>query len=327
MQSMSKFVSIIIPTYNRCQLIGATIESCFRQSYPKDSYEIIIADNNSSDSTASVIEELKSKSPVPLRYILEPKQGAHHARNTAAKESRGELLYFTDDDMIADEKILENMTKVFDLDFNIAVVGGRVLPKWEFDPPEWLLKFFNDGTLSLIDRPEKLIIADYDFGIFSCHQMIRKEILFECGGFNPDITKEKLIGNGETGLNIKILNAGYSFGYTSEAVSYHSIPRSRMTQRYINSRFGNQGNCDSFTNFRKNEYSKKNMLRVVFFANLPMIFKKYFKSLRNFAAGKDEWRLEMAHAHYYKHKFSSDLKFALNDNWRRFALRHSYFEE
>jgi glycosyltransferase involved in cell wall biosynthesis len=321
-----RFVSIIIPTFNRCEIIGNTIESCFTQNYPKDKYEIIIADNNSSDNTKKVVTELQSRSPVPLKYIFDPRQGAHHARNTAAKESAGELLYYTDDDMIADENLLTNMTKVFDFDYNVAVVGGRVLPKWEFDPPEWLIKYFNDGTLSLIDKQEKLIIADFDIGIYSCHQMIRKEILFECGGFNPDIAKETLIGNGETGLNIKILNKGYSFGYTSDAVSYHAIPRSRMTQKYINSRYGNQGNCDSFTIFRKKENSKKVLLKLILFSHIPETIDRYFKSVVKMFSGKDSWRVDRAYSHYYFHRILADLKLVTNDEWRSYAVKFNYLD-
>jgi glycosyltransferase involved in cell wall biosynthesis len=326
MAGSPKFVSIIIPTYNRCEIIGNTVRSCFTQNYPKDKYEIIVADNNSADDTRKVITDLQSLSPVPLKYLFEPRQGAHHARNSAAKESAGELLYFTDDDMIADKELLRNMTQVFEIDPNIAVVGGRVLPKWEFDPPDWLVKYFKDGTLSLIDRPEKLIVADYDIGIYSCHQMIRKEILFECGGFNPDIARDTLIGNGETGLNIKILNAGYSFGYTSKAISYHVIPRSRMTQRYINSRFGNQGNCDSFTTFRKNENSRRVLLKLVMFSHIPEVIRRYSSSIGKMFSGNDAWRMDRAMAHYYIHRLKTDLRFAFDDEWRNYSVKYNYME-
>ena len=92
-------VSIIIPTYNRAKILGLTIESCVNQTYPIDLFEIIVADNNSSDDTKEVVKEWQTKSDVPIKYIFEPRQGAHFARNTAAKHSSGEILYFTDDDM------------------------------------------------------------------------------------------------------------------------------------------------------------------------------------------------------------------------------------
>ena len=133
-------ISIIIPTFNRAKILDITLESCVNQSYPKDLFEIIVVDNNSNDDTKKVVENWKDRSEVSVKYTFEKKQGAHIARNSAAKLSESEILYFTDDDMIADKDLLINIVKPFDLDYNVAIVGGKVLPKWEFDPPEWLLK-------------------------------------------------------------------------------------------------------------------------------------------------------------------------------------------
>ncbi|MEZ4822199.1 MAG: glycosyltransferase family A protein [Ignavibacteria bacterium] len=126
-------ISIIIPTFNRAKILDITLESCINQTYPKDLFEIIVVDNNSSDNTKQIVEkEFKIRGSCNI-YLK--KQGAHIARNTAAKLSESEVLYFTDDDMIADKDSLMNIVKPFDLDYNVAIVGGKVLPKWEFDPP------------------------------------------------------------------------------------------------------------------------------------------------------------------------------------------------
>lgn len=320
-------VTIIIPTYNRANILETTIESLINQSYPKDKFEIIIADNNSTDNTKALVEKWQSHSDVPIKYMMEKRQGAHFARNSAAKHSTGEILYYTDDDMVADKDMLLNIVKVFDLNYNIAVAGGKVLPKWEFDPPEWLTKYFKNAALSLIEKSEKLIIASYDIGIYSCHQAVLKDVLFECGGFNPDIVKDKLIGNGETGLNLKILEAGYNFAYVDDAVSYHLIPRSRMTQKYLNDRFGNQGNCDSFTTFRINENSKKVLLKLILFSHIPNFFKYLTGSLTKKLTNKDMWRLDRVYAHYFFQKIKADFKFATDENWRKYALRYDFMND
>ncbi|MBS1519181.1 MAG: glycosyltransferase family 2 protein [Bacteroidetes bacterium] len=322
---MNRTVSIIIPTFNRIDTLGITIKSLIEQTYPDNLYEIIIADNNSTDSTKELVDSIKESSSVPVRYLLEKRQGAHFARNSAAQISESEILYFTDDDMIADSDMLENILKVFDMDYNIAVAGGRVLPKWEFDPPDWLLKYFQDGTLSLINRPEKLIITNQDFGIYSCHQAMLRKVFFECGGFNPDIEKEKLIGNGETGLNIKILNKGYYFAYAGDSVTRHIIPRSRMTQKFLNNRFSNQGVCDGFTNFRKSEYSKKNLFKLIFNSHIPNLTRSLFDSLGSQVRGNNVWRLRRAYFHYYYNRIKFDLKLIMDDDWRKFVLRNDYF--
>ena len=326
MSQAHRTVSIIIPTYNRSDFLSFTLESCINQTYPKNLYEIIVADNNSTDNTKAVVEEWKAKSEVPIKYILETRQGAHYARNTSAKLSESDILYFTDDDMIADKNLLKNIVKIFDLDYNIAVVGGKVLPKWEFDPPEWLEKYFKNGALSLIEKSEKLIIASYDIGIYSCHQAMLRKVLIECGGFNPDIEKDKLIGNGETGLNIKILDAGYNFAYTDEAVSHHIIPKARMTQKYLNHRFGNQANCDSFTTFRRNENSKKVLLKLIMFSHIPNFFKYLTNSFYKKMTNKDMWRLDRVYSYYFFNKIKADYKFATDESLRKYALKYSYMD-
>lgn len=320
-------VSIVIPTYNRADLLGQTIESCINQTYPKDKFEIVIADNNSKDNTKEIVEKYIKNSDVRVTYLFEPRQGAHFARNTAAKQLKSELLYYTDDDMIADKNMLVNIEKIFDLDYNIAVVGGKVLPKWEFEPPDWLIKYFKNGALSLIEKSEKLIIASYDIGIYSCHQAIRRDVLMECGGFNPDIIKDKLIGNGETGLNIKILNAGYNFAYTDDAVTYHVIHRSRMTQKYLNARFSNQANCDSFTNFRKKELSRKTLINNIVTSHFPNFLNQLFYSIVKRFSNDNVWRYNRVYSHYYFQRMVSDLKLAFNEDWRKYSLKYNYLDE
>jgi len=327
MKENIRTVTVVIPTYNRAALIGQTLESTVNQTYPKDKFEIIVADNNSKDNTKEVIEEWSKKSDVNITYLFEPRQGAHFARNSAAKLSKSEILYFTDDDMIAEKDMLENIVKVFDLDYNIAVVGGKVLPKWEFEPPQWLLKYFKNGALSLIEKSEKLVIASYDMGIYSCHQAVIRDVLIECGGFNPDIIKDKLIGNGETGLNIKVMNAGYNFAYTDDSVTHHIIHRSRMTQKYLNSRFSNQANCDSFTNFRKKEFSNKVLLKKIFTSHLPNYFNQLFFSVIKMFKKDDVWRYNRVYAHYYFQRIIADLKLATSSSWREYSLKTNYLDD
>jgi len=64
------FISIIIPTYNRDSLLDITIESFVNQSYPKFKYEIIIADNNSTDNTKKIVEKWIEKSQVSIKIYI-----------------------------------------------------------------------------------------------------------------------------------------------------------------------------------------------------------------------------------------------------------------
>ena len=254
-------VSIIIPTFNRVETLKLTIDSFLGQSLDQNLYEIIISNNNSTDSTEELVKHYIQEYPNRIKYLKELRQGSHFARNSAAKIANGKILYFTDDDMIADHNLLSEIIKVFECDPKIASVTGRVLPKWEIKPPDWIIKLCFNGLLSLNNPPEDFIISKDDCNIFSCHQAILKEVFFASGGFNPDIIKGEWIGDNETGLNIKIKELGYKFGYTGASIIYHLIPPERMTQSYLNKRLANQGNCDSYTDFRKYHYSNFSLLK------------------------------------------------------------------
>ena len=169
-------------------MLDITIESFINQNYPNGKYEIVIADNNSTDNTKDILEKWIKNSNVPIKYILEPRQGVHYARNTAAKHADGEILYFTDDDMIADKNLLSEIIKPFIMDENVATATGRVLPRWEVPPPQWILEYCNNGLLSLNDPKEDFIISSIDCNVFSCHQAVKREVFFLAGGFNPENT-------------------------------------------------------------------------------------------------------------------------------------------
>ena len=85
------FISIIIPTYNRANTLALTLESFVNQNYDKAKYELIIADNNSSDNTKQLTEEWQENQLCQIKYLFEPRQGVHYARNAAFKCSKVKL--------------------------------------------------------------------------------------------------------------------------------------------------------------------------------------------------------------------------------------------
>jgi len=105
-------VSVIIPTYNRANLIGRAIQSVLNQTY-KD-FELIIVDDGSTDNTKEVIKEFQKKDK-KINYIRHEKnKGGSAARNTGIKLARGAYIAFLDsDDEWLPEK-LERQIKAFE---------------------------------------------------------------------------------------------------------------------------------------------------------------------------------------------------------------------
>ena len=131
-------ISVIICTYNRSGSLVRTLESFREVLHPKDAaWELVVVDNNSSDNTREVVDLFIEKSGIPCGYVFENKQGLSYARNNGVAEAKGEILSFTDDDVIVDKNWLQNIEHEFK-EKDVACIGGKILPIWEKPQPEWL---------------------------------------------------------------------------------------------------------------------------------------------------------------------------------------------
>ena len=319
------FVSVIIPTFNRSASLQATVETFLAQSYPADRFEILLVDNGSTDETPQVIQMLTAGAP-NVRGMTDRRRGAHFARNSGAMAARGSVLYFTDDDMLAAPTLLETIVTAFAPGSRVGSATGRILPRWETEPPRWVLEHCRNELLSLNDRGEATIISDNDPGVFSCHQAILREAFMAAGGFNPDTNAERFTGDNETGLNIKVRKLGYRFAYVGSSVTHHVIPEARMTQRYLNSRFADQGFCDSYTAYQAIQVRKPRLAaRVVAHGLLAGITAA--KALVRRVASDSRWRLDLARLFYYRNRARYDMRLIRHAEWRRFVLRSNWLSD
>jgi glycosyltransferase involved in cell wall biosynthesis len=323
--SSRPFISVIIPTYNRSARLRATVESFVAQRYPADRFEIILVDNSSTDDTPNEIRRLAAEFS-SLRHMLESRRGAHWARNAGATVSLGEILYFTDDDMISDPDLLSKIIEPFALGASVGSATGKVLPRWETEPPVWVLEHCRNALLSLNDLGEGLMVSDTDPGVFSCHQAILRDVFFRAGGFNPDTNAGEWVGDNETGLNIKVRKLGFRFAYVGEAITHHVIPESRMTQEYLNSRFADQGYCDSYTDYREIRPGPLRLLRRIVAHGL-LTGATVSNAAARRVSGNSRWRLDFARLYYYRNRVRYDVRLLLHDEWRTFALRDNWITD
>ena len=306
-------------------MISITLDSLLAQSYPAGQFEILVVDNNSTDDTAIVVGRYCATYPDRVKYFKETRQGSHFARNNVVKHAKGELLYFTDDDMIADSNMLSELVNTFEAQPEVGTASGRVIPHWEAEPPQWLKKYFVNGWLSLYDNASDGFVSDEDFGVFSCHQMVRKSVFSDAGGYNPDIIGKEWVGDNETGLNIKIKALGYKFAFCGKSVTQHIIPPRRMTQQYFNRRFANQGNCDCYTDYKRERYSAEELRRLnISFAGKELT--KFFKYLAQYCSGKDKWHVSRAYVDYYKSRIKYNRRLISDPEWRDLALKDNWID-
>jgi GT2 family glycosyltransferase/glycosyltransferase involved in cell wall biosynthesis len=117
------FISVIIPTFNRADLLSRSLESLAVQTLPKDRFEVVVIDDGSPDNTKEVCEGFAER--LSLRYQRQVNSGISAAKNMGVFMSRGPLLMFFDDDDVADADLLTEHVKTHTEhpQENVAVLG------------------------------------------------------------------------------------------------------------------------------------------------------------------------------------------------------------
>lgn len=302
------------------------------QSLSADLYEVIVVNNASTDNTKNVIEELNHNRSKKLVYIDETRLGLHHARHAGASIAQGDILVFCDDDIVASQGWLDAIFQSFS-DEKVGLVTGKISPCYEVEPPCWIEFLWTEtrhgrslGFLSLLDMGDKTkeIPPTYCYG---CNFSIRKKILYECRGFNPDGMPQELIcfrGDGETALAMAA-SRHYKIVYNPQASIKHYIPKSRMTIDYICKRAFNQGVSDSYSHIRKQG-------KVSRFAEMENLLRLSKRVARKLLAGfKNDNFMNYIRVHYQLEKFyQQGWRFHQNQARRNrdlleYILKPSYF--
>jgi glycosyltransferase involved in cell wall biosynthesis len=113
-----KFISIVVCTKNGSKKIKNCLDALIKQTYPPSKYEIILVDDGSTDNTLEIV------SKYPIKIIKNEKNiGLAGSRNIGAKEAKGEIIAFTDDDCIPNNDWLEKLEERYS-DESISGVGG-----------------------------------------------------------------------------------------------------------------------------------------------------------------------------------------------------------
>jgi glucosyl-dolichyl phosphate glucuronosyltransferase len=281
--------SIIIPTCNRADQLFQCLKSLVNLNFLSGEYEIIVVDNGSTDKTKVVVYKYIADHPEHnIKYIYDDIPGLLTGRHRGAKEAKSEILIFVDDDIHADKDWLTAIIETFDQFPDVHLVGGKCLPKYEKEPPQWLNYFWHNspegeksiGWLSLCDYGNKAKEID-PFKVWGLNFSIRKASLYECGGFNPDnfpLAYQYLQGNGETGLALKISDMGYKVYYDPKALVYHEVPAERMTLDYFDKRFFFNGILLSYEQIRKNGLNQQSSI----IKGSWKFGKKTLKSIKHF---------------------------------------------
>lgn len=226
--------SIIVCTYNRAESLRDTIRALRALAPPTSgAWEVIIVDNNSKDHTRQVVESAQRDWP-NLRYEFEPEQGLSHARNHGIASASGDVLLFTDDDVLPEPdwliKVIAGLTQ-----HQADACGGYIAPIWEVQPPAWLTERFYGFLAVRTDRTDDYPIISPSQAPFGANMAVKRAVFDRVGLFDTSRgRKGKVLASGEDGeLFERILSAGFKAVFLGGARVHHKVEAFRVTKRYL----------------------------------------------------------------------------------------------
>jgi GT2 family glycosyltransferase len=273
--------SIIVLAYNDRQYLDACLTSLLDQDMPRDHYEIIFADNASTDGAADYVEE---NFPGVRVVRLEKNYGFAEGNNRAAEFALGRYIAFQNADTVAHRRWLPELIKAIESDPEVMAVHPSGVP----------LNFggYNE-RVKPIERGVMCELTRYGYIDFTENKLDGHLVptLFLAGGSLLIDTKIKdqlkyffdptyFIYNEDTDLGLRINNLGYKILYVSSAPCYHQRAPSRRTSMSKKTfRMAYLVTRNRFITFYKNMHTLEFLLA------LPLIFMGSIIKLRTLPMG------------------------------------------
>ena len=166
-------ISVIMPTYNRKNIIQKAITSVLNQSYTN--FELIIIDDGSDDGTYNLLKSIKDERINILHH--EKNKGCSYSRNIGLKNAKGDIIMYLDSDNEWDPKYIETMIGAFiELPNADAVYSGQYLYK-NFDSKPYAVRF---GTYN------KPLLHNHNYIDMNCF-CHKSHVLNEVKGFDENL--------------------------------------------------------------------------------------------------------------------------------------------
>ncbi|MCX6090169.1 MAG: glycosyltransferase [Candidatus Atribacteria bacterium] len=197
--------SIIIPSYNRREILEKCLQSLFAQDYDRDQYEIIVVDDGSNDGTGSMVQTINS--PCSLVYLRnDERSGAARTRNRGIQSARGKYIIFVDSDIVVVPQFITEHIR-FHLLFPRAFVLGNLINVTSFDE---------------IGQEKRKFIRDLSMSTFATgNASVRREHLLQAGGFDESFLP---YGWEDIELGYRLKRLGLKRKKNPHAFGYHYNP-------------------------------------------------------------------------------------------------------
>lgn len=229
-------LTIIFATYNGGDTLGQMLQRLCVLTPPPVAYEILMVNNGSTDTTVEVAQAFVSK--LPLKILHEHRRGKNRALNHGLDHARGDLLLFTDDDVLPDTDWLVRVWECAEQQQEVDLFGGRILPHWEVEPSDEFLAAV-PLTAAYGVTPAALAEGPVPAGaIWGANMSVRKRVFAQGFRFDEQVGPGPghYIMGSETEFNLRLVRHGYATWYCPDAIVRHIIFQKETTKKWLKKR-------------------------------------------------------------------------------------------
>jgi GT2 family glycosyltransferase len=204
--------SVIIPTYNRADVLRRCLDALAAQTAPTDSFEVIVVDDGSTDDTGEMVATWAAGAAVTVRYFHQQNAGANAARNAAIRVAIAPILLIINDDTIAVPGLLAAHLAMHAANPDEAVaVLGRMTISLDL-PPSLFAALHHDASFRQFTGRSEL---GWD-AFFTCNLSVKRAFLLRHGLFD-----EELRWHEDIELAERLAPHGLRLLYCPEALGLH----------------------------------------------------------------------------------------------------------
>lgn len=201
------FVSVIVPVFNDTAGLTLCLQALVQQTYPCESYEIIVVDNNSDADISAVVQRFKG---VSLLHEAQP--SSYAARNCGIRAAVGEAIAFTDADCIPQPNWLEQGIQALLSEPKLGLVAGRIEIFHQTPDQPTPIELYDTLHFPL---PQQALLEAEQFGA-TANVFTFKHVLDDVGPFNANLKS-----GGDTQWGPLVVQGGYGQLYCDTAVVLH----------------------------------------------------------------------------------------------------------
>ena len=238
---MCKGVSVVVCCYNSASRLPKTIEHLAKQVTNNIPYEVIVVDNNCSDTTIVVAQEEWSKfsTNANFKIVHEKTSGLSAARHKGVEEASYEYIIFCDDDNWLEENYIAIAYEILSANPNVGLVGGQseAITDKVGGFPDWF-EMYKECFAVGQQAGKTGVVTNRGF-LWGAALAFKKEVFVACYKHLPSILSDRkgkeLSSGGDSEFCLRGILLGYDLFYDERLFFKHFISCDRLTVAYLDS--------------------------------------------------------------------------------------------